>query len=169
MDELRIEMTPAPQPDPVELMPGAQVVFTGPSGFTQIRRKPIAEAILRAGEVVYEKITGRGPFVLVERAEIEVESEAPTQQPGQTKLARTWVATWVVRDRRGRYLSVPEAVLTTDSPEPSKLWRAPRLALLILRAVFCAAVFPARFVLRLATRQPPRTPPCPTCPFCPPE
>lgn len=69
-----------------------------------------------AGDRVWDKATGEGPFVLVASQRDQLMRELPAMEGGGRKIDVEVDRVWLVKDRRGRRRVFPLAELTTERP-----------------------------------------------------
>lgn len=66
------------------------------------------------GDTVWSIITGNGPFVIVDRAFITIPLAT---KANDNKFEATRTEGWIVRNRRGKYLSIPVHEVTKTQPK----------------------------------------------------
>lgn len=70
-----------------------------------------------AGDTVYHKLSGAGPYVLVQVEETDYHRHIPSTRRNETHTRQTSVPdTWMAEDATGAMISIPEAVLTHQPP-----------------------------------------------------
>jgi len=90
---------------------------------------------MEVGDLVWHKITKRGPFVLIAKQETDFYREVSASSGRRDSVSLSSIrvdSTWVVLDRRGRLSSIPEAALTDQ--EPSRM--VSKVALTTIMLVF---------------------------------
>lgn len=76
---------------------------------------PISTGDFQPSDIVYERLTGRGPYVLVQRKDgrggnllVQVDGARQVEQGERT---------WIAKDKRGRLIFIEEALITHRKPE----------------------------------------------------
>lgn len=93
------------------------IVTTSPSNTFIVDVPPRPQ--LAVGDLVWHKVSKRGPYVLISKKETDFFCEVPSNSGRRDDVSLTSMRvndTWVVLDKRGRFSSIPGAALTQEKP-----------------------------------------------------